>query len=101
MLRPLWSRIKDTIYNAVASAFYTQSEIDDNIETRFTDAGVTYTTDSEDVSGYKRRNRQFFNAEDALHYIEDGIPKQYVLVLAIADWDDEGNTVYFVFVEEG
>lgn len=101
MLRPLWQRIVNTVYNAVSSVFYTQEEIDDNIEDRFTETGVSFTYDSGSLSGFKARKRQFWTAEDAIKYILDGIPVEYVTVLILPDWDNEGNSAYIVYVEEG
>jgi hypothetical protein len=102
--RSFWKKAAETVYDTVASLFRTQAEIDDEIETDFTSLGYTFTYDATDIpinDGYKRRKREFLAPEDAIKYITDGgIPANYVYILALPDWTDEGDTVYQVWVQD-
>lgn len=102
MLRSIWQRAKDIIYDTVNSVFRTQSQIDDEIEARISDFAFNLYFDANDIpADAKIRQRQFWTIEDLERYVKDGgIPPACVHVLAIDDWDDEGNRVYRAYIQE-
>lgn len=98
--RSYWKNVANRIYDAVLSAFRTQEEIDEYIESEISDiANVVY--DANDIpSDYTMRTRQFFSPDDLKKYISDiGLSDEYFYVLVLPDWDADGDTLYRLYVK--
>lgn len=102
MLRSIWQRAKERVWNAVTSLWRTQEEIDEYIYQEFIDQGYTVESNPANVPGDgKWRNREFWYPDDAIKYAGDaGIPPSCVYVIPFEDWDDEGNTMYKLYILE-
>jgi len=102
MFRSLWQNIKDRVYNAIASLFYTQAEIDTETAARL--AGVaTVTDDFGEVPADARRRKSglFVNPDDAIEWLDrNHIPSAYVTILELPDYEDD-NTWFQVYVIDG
>lgn len=102
MLRAIWQRAKDYIYDSLLGVFRSQAEIDQSIEDQMSDYGTVVYLPTDIPNTAKRRRVQFWSHEDAIHWIDDGgIPPDYVYILVQPDWDAEGNSAYFIYVEDG
>lgn len=101
MLRGIWQKVKDTVYNAITSTFRTQEEIDEIIETDLSAVATVYTSPDQVPADFKMRAREFWNVNDVERYLGDaGLSPEYVAVVPFPDWDDEGNTMYRVYIQE-
>lgn len=99
MLRGIWQRVKDTIYDSVLSVFRTQEEIDEVIEDRLSQYGLIVDSALDIPTSAKMRNKLFWTEEDLIKYITDGaIPAGACFILRLPEWDDEGNTAYKLYV---
>lgn len=99
MLRSLWQRMVDRVYDAVQSVFRTQSEIDDYIEDELSAIGTIEYNPANLPANGTYRSREFWAIEDLNKYVTDaGIPPSCVFIVPFPDWDDEGNTMYRLYV---
>lgn len=102
MLRSLWQRALDFVYNSVTSLFRTQAEIDTEVQTFLGDFG-TVTDDVANVpaSARRRKNGIFVSPDDTASWLgRTGIPSAYVTIVELEDWEDD-NTWYHIYVIDG
>ena len=99
MLRSIWQRAVDYVYDAVSAVFKTQDEIDLTIEGELSKVG-TYHDGVEDVPlTATLRPRQFWYPEDVVKYVADsGIPTSCVHIAKRDNWDEDGNPIYQVYI---
>jgi hypothetical protein len=100
MLRSLWQRVKDFVYDTVNAIFYSQPEIDDIIDDFLSNYGTTHTDPSTLPGGASRRRKGVFqHPDDVSDYLDrGGIPAEYVHILKVDLWEDD-NVWYHVWVE--
>jgi hypothetical protein len=102
MLRSLWSRAVEFVYNSITSLFRTQAEIDTEVNNFLAQSGTVTDNPAEiPASAKRRKNGVFVSPDDAAAWLtRSAIPSEYVTILAIPEWEDD-NTYYHIYVIDG
>ena len=99
MFKGIWQWVKDELIDPVTNFLKLQEDIDKEIKKELERWGTVSTASTEVPSNSKRRKNVFISHHDVIHYIKQGgIPANYVFILILPDWDEEGNDGYAVFV---
>lgn len=100
MFKGLWQWIKDNAIEPITNLFRTQEEIDQKIIDDLSKWGTV--VESEEIpAGATQRKNVFLSHKDAIQYIKNGgIPADYVFIVILPNWDDEGNDGYSIWVVE-
>lgn len=101
MLRGIWQKVKERIYDSVSSVFRTQEEIDVVIADELGEVGTVVSNPAELPAGGHYRSREFYFVDDLKLYLNNGgIPSNYVYIIEFPDWDEDGNTMYKLYITE-
>lgn len=100
MFRGIWQWAKDNLVDPITNLFRSQEDIDDRLDAKLGQWGSVVSDPTEIPTGAKLRGYTFISPDDAIAYLKGGIPAEYVTILKVPDYNEDGDIGYKIYVEE-